>query len=300
MSGAATGAAPRLAVIIPHYNDLTRLGVCLEALAPQLRRRRAEVECVVVDNDSPCDLAPVTAAYPEIRVLVEVKKGAAEARNRGVAETTAPNLLFIDSDCVAAPDWLETGLALAGSDEVIGGRVDTFDETPPPRSGAEAFETVFAFHQKTYVEKKGFSVTANLLTTRAVFEATGPMRAGLSEDVDWSRRAAAAGYPLRYVDELAVSHPTRRDWPALARKFRRTTDEGFLLNGVTPAARVKWLLRAALVLGSGVLHVGKILRSPKLASGLERRRAAATLLRIRAARCGWMIRQALTGKPLGA
>jgi len=293
-AGPVTGPAVDLAVIVPHYNDLERLGRCLAALAPQLATAPG-VECVVVDNDSPCDLSGLLAAHPAIRLVTEPEKGAAAARNRGVAETTAPMLMFLDSDCVPAPDWLDTGLALAGRADVIGGRIDTFDETPPPRSGPQAFETVFAFNQKRYVTQKGFSVTANLLTARAVFADVGPLVVGLSEDMDWCFRATAKGYRLIYADMLRVSHPTRSDWPALKKKWRRTTDEMFHLNGTGMRARAVWAARAAAVAASGPVHLPRVLRDRRLRGG-ERRRAAATLLRLRGLRAFWMLRQAATGR----
>ena len=294
MSDTLSQTQPELAVVIPHYNDLVRLGKCLDALAPQVMAAGAAVEVVVVDNDSPADLGPLTAAHPWARFVTETTKGAAAARNRGVAETRAPFLAFLDSDCVPGPGWLATARALRGTADVIGGRIDTFDETPPPRSGAEAFETVFAFWQKAYIEEKGFSVTANLLTSRAVFADTGPMIVGLSEDMDWCFRATAKGHGLVYSDALAVSHPTRQDWTALAKKWRRTTLEGFHLNGTSAAARAKWALRGLAVAASGPAHLPKVLRSERL-SGSEKLRAAATLLRLRAARAGWMLGQALRG-----
>lgn len=293
-----TGTAPVLAVIIPHYNDVARLQACLSALNPQLGAAGAAVETLVADNDSPADLAPLAAAFPRVRFVTEPQKGAAAARNRGAAETTAPVLAFLDSDCVPAQDWLATALRLAtagtGAAEVIGGRVDTFDETPPPRSGAEAFETVFAFHQQSYIETKGFSVTANLLVPRHVFDAVGPMQVGVSEDVDWCHRATAAGVALRYAGDWVVAHPTRQDWAALARKWRRTTEEGFRLNGTGLADRTRWAVRALAVAGSGPAHLPKVLASSRLAPG-ERVAAASTLLRLRTARAAWMLGQALSG-----
>jgi GT2 family glycosyltransferase len=284
---------PKAAVIIPHYNDPARLGLCLGALVAQAEA--ADVEIVVADNNSPADLAPLTAEFPTVRFVTEPRKGAAEARNRGVAETTAPWLFFIDSDCIAAPDWLATALCLGLGDEVVGGRVEVFDETPPPRSGAEAFETVFAFSQQAYVEQKGFSVTANLLTTRAVFEAVGGFRNGTSEDLEWCSRATAAGYPIRYVDTLGVSHPTRSDWPALEKKWRRLAAEAFEAYRRSPAGRLAWAARAFVVLVSGPAHVPKVLRHPEL-SALEKRRGATMLVRLRTRRCGWMLRQAFAGR----
>jgi GT2 family glycosyltransferase len=289
------GRGPRLAVIIPHYDDLRRLGACLDALAPQLASAGGAVEAVVVDNSSPVDLAPLRAVHPRLRFVTETRRGAAAARNRGVRETVAPFLAFLDCDCVPAPDWLAAACRLAGTAAVIGGRIDTFDETPGPRSGAEAFEAVFAFNQRAYVEKMGFSVTANLLTSRAVFADVGELIVGLSEDVDWCRRATAKGHALVYADALRVAHPTRSDWPSLAKKWRRTTLEGFHLNGTSPAARAKWALRALAVAGSGLLHLPKLVASDRLASTTERARGAVTLVRLRLARAGWMLGQAARG-----
>lgn len=289
--------ALRLAVIIPHYNDPMRLAKCLDALAPQLAAQ-PQVEAVVVDNDSPCDLGAIRAAHPEIRMVTEPQKGAAAARNRGVRETTAPALAFLDSDCVPAEDWLATALRLAETPpgDVVGGRVDTFDETPPPRSGAEAFETVFAFHQRAYIEDKGFSVTANLLTTRAVFEDVGDLIVGLSEDMDWCFRATAKGYRLTYAAELRVSHPTRSDYPALLRKWRRTTDEMFHLHGTGARARVTWGARALAVAGSSLVHLPRVLGSDRLRDRREKLAGAAMLIRLRLHRAAWMLAQTATGR----
>lgn len=286
---------PEAAVIIPHYNDAVRLGRCLAALEPQRAAAQGAVEVVVADNGSTQDLSALKAAYPGIRFLTEPEKGAAAARNAGVAATTAPALFFLDADCLPDPDWLATARRLGGRDEMIGGRVAIFDETPPPRSGAEAFEAVFGFDQKGYVEQKKFSVTANLLTTRAVFAATGPFNGKVAEDLDWCHRAGALGYAITYRPELSVAHPSRSDWTALIRKWRRITSEGFHVNGTGPTARAKWALRAGAVLASGPAHLPQLLRHPAL-SGVERRRGARVLLALRAQRSLWMLRQAATGR----
>ena len=298
---AGAGTA-NIAVIIPHYNDVVRLERCLSALVgkggeggvPQ--EWGADVDVVVVDNNSTDDIGPLRAAFPAVRFVVEKKAGAAEARNRGVRETTAPILFFLDADCVPAPDWLDAGRRVAGNADVIGGRIDTFDETAPPRSGAEAFEAVFAFHQRDYIERQGFSVTANLITSRAVFDATGEFRPGVSEDRDWCLRAGAKGFKLVHEDSLRVSHPTRSDWPALAKKWKRLSSEGFHLSGTDAAARIRWALRAIAVALSAFAHIPKVMTSPALSSTIERVRGIGTLFRIRLWRAGYMIWQAAGGE----
>ncbi|KAB2886814.1 MAG: glycosyltransferase [Albidovulum sp.] len=278
-------------VIIPHFNDSARLGRCLDALRTQ---DRTGVDVVVVDNGSTEPLDKVKAANPDVRFVVEPGKGAALARNRGVAESRAEAIIFLDADCVPAPGWLAAACRAAGRADIVGGAIDVFDETPPPRSGAEAFETVFAFNYKDYIERKGFSVTANLVTTRKVFEAVGPFTNGLSEDAEWCFRARDKGYRLALDESMRVAHPTRSDWPALVRKWRRIAREMFALHGQAhpgPKGRLLWAARALAMAGSWLPHLPRLLFSSRLDGAGERLRGAATLIRLRLLRSWWMLRQ---------
>ncbi|MDE9451642.1 glycosyltransferase family 2 protein [Aliiroseovarius sp. Z3] len=283
-------APPDAAIIIPHYNDPERLARCLTALT---RNDLSRVEVLVVDNNSPTPPTEVQTRFPDVRFVVEREKGAAAARNRGVAETDAPLLFFIDADCVAADDWVAKAHEVAPTADLIGGRVDVFDETPPPRSGAEAFEAVFAFNFQNYIEVQGFTGSGNLVTTREVFEDVGGFRGGVSEDLDWSTRAVSNGHKLIYREDLVVSHPSRSDWAALRHKWRRLTQELYGVNGNTPRDRMKWAVRALAMPISAIVHTPKVLSSDKLDGWVERLRAVGTLFRLRFQRMVWMLRQAM-------
>ncbi|MBT8154545.1 glycosyltransferase [Epibacterium ulvae] len=282
------------AVVIPHFNDGARLRKCLTALIPQLTPARP-VDVIVADNNSTEDISAIITDFPQVRFVTALKKGAAEARNMGVHHSTAPRLFFIDADCIPAPNWLDMALDQTAEDGMIGGTVTVFDETPPPRSGAEAFETVFAFHQQSYIAR-GFSVTANLLTTRATFDAVGDFNPRVVEDSDWCHRAGALGYGIRFVPELKVAHPTRQNWAALRKKWRRTTSENYFAGGTHAKARLCWGLRAFAVAGSGLLHIPRALRHHAL-NGPEKRAVVVTLLRLRLVRAGWMLKQAIFDEP---
>ena len=290
-----SGAAPEAAIIVPHHDDHDRLARCLAALAAEDLSR---VEVLVVDNASERSLDAVARAHPFARVVTEPERGAAAARNRGVAESAAPLLFFLDADCVPAPGWVAAAFAAIRAPraaDVIGGRVEVFHETPPPHTGPQAFEAVFAFDNARYVAEKGFSVTANLLTRRAVFEDVGPFRPGMSEDLDWCARARARGWRLGYDEALRVAHPSRADWPALRRKWRRLTEETYGLGGGDLRARAAWGARALLMPASAVAHLPRVLRHPDLRPA-ERARAAGTLARLRLSRAAWMLRQAMGGR----
>ena len=64
-------ATPDATVIIPHYNDVTRLRRCLKSL---MENDRTGVEILVVDNGSTQSLDEVRAEFPEIRFLTELEK----------------------------------------------------------------------------------------------------------------------------------------------------------------------------------------------------------------------------------
>ncbi len=138
------------------------------------------------------------------------------------------------------------------------------------------------------------------MTSRKVFEDVGPFRTVVSEDSDWSYPATAKGYRLIYEDKLQVSHPSRNDWSALRTKWLRLTQETFALEKSTrpgPVGRMRWGLKALAMPFSALVHLPKVLFSPKLGSIGERLRGAATLIRLRLLRMAWMLKQAL-GMPL--
>jgi GT2 family glycosyltransferase len=282
--GRPPGADIAVSVVVPHYQDLANLDICLDLLARQtLPADRFEI--IVVDNLSPAGFAKIQEIVAGRALLLEnPRKGAGPTRNAGVARARGAALAFLDSDCRPAPDWLERGLAALETASVIGGRVDVLVTDPAAMSATEAFEMVFAFNNEGYVRDKGFSVSANLFVRRDVWEVVGGFRDGISEDVDWCWRARDAGFPVAYAPEARVGHPARRDWSELVRKWRRLTREGYALHREKAGSLPSWLLRSWAVPLSALAHLPRVMRSPKLSRPVDRMRAAGILLAIRAYR----------------
>lgn len=281
-----------LAIIIPHLNDEDRLRRCLDALSAQID---AHVEVVVVDNGSDAALTAVQRDYNWVRVMSEPRRSAGLARNCGVACTQAPKLAFLDCDCLPSAGWVRHAKGLDASQAIIGGQIVTFEEGTAT-TGAQLFERVFAFDNKRYVTRMGFSVTANMVTSRAVFEALGGFKAQVSEDVEWCSRAPLHGARLRYDSGLLVSHPARATWSALRRKWRRVSREGFLTFGTSPALRLLWLLRAQLTWVSILRDAPRVMVTTRLSGIADRVSCLKTLCKLRLIRAVWMSQQALTGK----
>jgi glycosyltransferase involved in cell wall biosynthesis len=281
-------SVPAISVIVPHYDDLDRLDRCLASLAGQTQAA-ASFEVIVADNASPVGEEAVRARIAgRARLVIQPERGAGPARNAGVAAARGETLAFIDADCIADPRWIERGVAALAAHDLVGGRVDVLCESPR-KSGAEAFETVFAFDNEAYVTAKGFSVTANLFTTRVVFDATGPFRTGVSEDTEWCWRARDRGFAIGYAADAVVAHPARADWPALHRKWQRMNAEMYELALTRPGGRLRWAAHSAALPLSIAAHLPRIATHGEL-SAAEKLRAAGTLARLRLWRTGdsWM------------
>jgi hypothetical protein len=73
-------AAPKISVIIPHYNDVRGLAICLDKLADQTVAKDA-FEIIVADNDSPQGEEAIRQLIGGRATLVVVReRGAGPAR----------------------------------------------------------------------------------------------------------------------------------------------------------------------------------------------------------------------------
>ena len=269
----------RVSIIVPHYNDPMGLDACLAALSGQ---SVPPDEIVVADNNSPqgeAEIARVIAGRAHLVVVKE--KGAGPARNGGVAASTGGILAFTDSDCLPETTWLAEGLEKLEYFDVVGGAMRVLVADEAKMTAVEAFERVFAFDNRYYVEQKGFTVTANLFCDRATFDAVGGFRVGVPEDLDWCHRARAAGYRIGYAPGAVVGHPARRTWGEIIRKWARLNEEAFVLQSTRRLGRLTWLLKALLLPASAVAHSVHPLTSSKLQRGRDRLAALTMLYRLR-------------------
>lgn len=272
---------PRISVVVPHYNDLVRLDRCLAALASQ-SLSSDEYEIIVSDNNSPVGLAAVEQAVAgRARVTVAMTPGAGPARNAGAQAARGQILAFTDSDCVPDVHWLERGVAALETADFVGGEMKVLVPVDRAMSGAEAFESIFAFDNETYVKEKHFTVTANLLCPRSVFEKVGPFRTEVSEDNEWCWRARDMGLKLGYAKGAIVGHPARANWDELTGKWRRICAERYALMQDRGGSALRWIGKTWLELPAIPVHALRILGTSQQMSWPERFAALRTLACIR-------------------
>jgi glycosyltransferase involved in cell wall biosynthesis len=274
---------PFVSVIIPHYNDLDHLQQCLKSLRRQTLPREC-FEVIVADNNSVGGVRAVEQMAPDVRIVHASEQGAGPARNAGAALARGNVFAFIDSDCRADENWLREGISALERFDYVGGQVITKIGQQRDTTPAEAVEAVFAFNFKKYIEKDGFAGTGNLFVPRAIFGRVGEFRAGVSEDIDWCRRANALGFRLGYAEPAIVYHSARREWRELKRKWDRVLAETIGLARERPGWRLRWIAYTAVVGASPLVHWITVVRSPRLVGVHAKCCGLLGLLRIRSYR----------------
>ena len=290
---------PLISVIIPHLNQPNGLEACLGSLNSQTLERSA-FEVIVVDNGSTLLPEAVIERYPGTLLLQELKPGPGLARNRGIEAASADILAFIDADCRAHPDWLRSALrALQFSPErtILGGDVQIWRENRTAITALEAYESVFAYRFKLYIEQHGFSGTGNLVVRRSDFDKVGPFRGiEVAEDIDWGQRARAAGCTFCYVPEMIVFHPARQSLRELFVKWDRHIQHAVNTGGKNAMWRARWVVRAFAILFSPALDWTKVIASDRIHGVSARIKAIFVLVVVRAYRAYKMISLLLSNK----
>jgi len=285
-----------ISVIIPHLNQEDHLRVGLEALHAQ-RGVASDVEIIVVDNGSARLPERVCSGWPRVRLVSEPTPGPGPARNRGVHEARGEILAFIDADCRADLGWL-AAIEAAFEDEqttIIGGDVRVGYADPSRAAFLEPYESIYSYRNNEHIAE-GFSGTGNLATLPSVMTAVGPF-AGIevAEDRDWGLRAGVAGYVIKYIPDMIVYHPARRNFAELTWKWDRHIAHDYQRIRPRPLGMLRWLARAIIVAGSPLLELRTVLFSPRVSGARERMLAFLCLIAIRLYRGGAMFGVLLRG-----
>ena len=94
-------------VIIPSYNSARTIHDCLTSILDQ--KTDLEYEVLVADSSEDGTPLIILTHYPSVRLIqFSERTDPGTARNAAVRQSRGKILLFTDSDCIVAPDWLES------------------------------------------------------------------------------------------------------------------------------------------------------------------------------------------------
>lgn len=250
-------------------------------------------EVIVVDNGSRSMPEAACAAFEGVRLVREDTPGPGPARNRGARLARGRILAFVDADCVADAGWVE-GIAKVLNRrpdvDFIGGEVRVAWVDPRRPTAVEAYERVFSYRNRIYVEQHGYAATGNMAVRASVFEAVGPF-GGITtmEDTEWGKRATAQGYRVVYTPDVRVFTPACRSYAELLRRYNRHVAHEFGERRDGPIGTAKWIARAMVIAASPVVELLRLSRWRELPDWRSRWLAWLVLARLRLFRAGRML-----------
>ncbi len=226
---------PFVSVIIPVRNRPREIEDCLNSLM-NLDYPSDKIEIIVIDDASEDHTPQIIAQFPVRLIQLTAHKQASFCRNLGARHAQGTILAFIDSDCLAASQWLRE-LASAFNDvEVcaVGGRIDAHYQV----NGLDRYEKVKSslkisdWYKRSDANDRFFYAPAcNFLVRKAQFLELGGFRESMfvGEDVDFCWRLQNQGYVMEYIPAGKIFHKHRNRLGSFcARRFEYGTSEPLL------------------------------------------------------------------------
>ena len=202
-------------VIIPSFNRPKALAACLEGLSRSAMPRDA-YEVIVVDDGSTEPLEPVAVRFGT-RCLAQQNAGPGPARNLGAAKAGSDLLVFIDDDCIPAPEWLPALVArhqASPRDALAGLVVNGLTRNLCSEASQQLLDCIYQHFERyprgTEAALPPFATTNNLAVPRRQFEQAGQFHHGFrlhaSEDREFCARWLRQGWRLARIPEAVVHH----------------------------------------------------------------------------------------------
>lgn len=278
---------PALSIVIPTRDRPGLLADCLATLARQAADP-GQVEVIVIDDGSDPPLREVVetaaAASPvvEVRYAAQQPGGLNAGRNRGVEESRADLLAFLDDDTLVDQGW--AAALLAGFDQrgadAIAGRIRLRLEGTAPRWLGPRLRMYLSEldlgDQARWLEPDASPFGANCAVRRRALEQAGGFRVGLDRvgtslvsngDTEFFARVRAGGGRILYLPDAVVEHrvpPERLTAAWFRRRARAQGISDVAVAGSAPAplpglarealraARVGPILVRSLAAGRGI------------------------------------------------
>ena len=209
---------PYFSIIVPVYNRIDEVSDLLESLTHQSNN---DFEIVLVEDGStePCKaVADQYADRLNLQYYHKSNEGRSIARNYGIVRANGDYFVFVDSDCVLPPDYIEQlHLSLRNDYSDCFGGPDAAHESFTDIQKAinysmTSFLTTGGIRGGKVQLEKFVPRTFNMGFSRKVYEKVGGFREMFSEDIDMSTRIRLAGFGIKLFRNVSVYHKRRVDF----------------------------------------------------------------------------------------
>jgi len=222
----------KLSVIVPAYNAGNHIRALLESFEGP--SPGVESEIIFVDDGSQDDTCDIIKSFNFKLLKLNTNHGPAYCRNFGAARSQGDVLVFTDSDCRPAADWLPNIQRYFNHRNInaIMGRLrlmpsnylgDSISALGFPAGGGIGFEKIWKVDQNGYTRSLS---SCNCAIRQDVFRQTGgfdetfPYAGG--EDSYLAYKLVQAGYNIKYCPDVVVDHQARNSFTGFLKwQFRR-------------------------------------------------------------------------------
>ncbi|MDE6717569.1 MAG: glycosyltransferase [Muribaculaceae bacterium] len=203
-------------IIVPVYNRPEEVADLLESLRVQSDRG---FEVILVEDGSTVPALPEGYDEKSLRLKYYKKEneGRSIARNYGLERAEGDFFIFVDSDCILPPDYIEKlRRSLRESPSDCFGGPDSAHESFTDMQKAinyamTSFLTTGGIRGGKVSMEKFTPRTFNMGFSRDVYEKTGGFREMFSEDIDMSTRIRLNGFRIMLYPDVSVFHKRRVD-----------------------------------------------------------------------------------------
>ncbi len=213
--------ANKVSVLIPAYNEEKYIIQTLEAL---IHQDYPDFEIIIINNDSTDNTALLlnnfiinTKCNQRIILTFENKRGTNAARETGRSIAEGNIIAQLDADCLPAPNWISTGVALLKTSNAgaVTGPYDYYDSSHIRRRLTLFFQKNFypvVNKLAQYAKRGALLIGGNCFILFDVLKTVGGYDTSLTfygDDIDLGARIAKI-CPVLYSKKLVLKTSSRR------------------------------------------------------------------------------------------
>jgi glycosyltransferase involved in cell wall biosynthesis len=237
---------PYVSIVIPVFNEECYLSSCLTSLM-LLSYPRDRREILLIDNGSTDRTLEIAQGFSDVSIYVKENAKVGAVRNYGVHKAKGSLIVFLDSDCVVAQEWLTFGVCklINSPSSVIGGQYLLRDDP-------SWLEKYWILTSSNPTVTQNFLVGGCIFITKDIFQNVGGFDEYLNagEDSDLTVRLRKENFNVEIDPSLSVIHLGNPSSvrPFLTRQLWHSSD---YINGLPHTLRDKtFLLTLAFMAGA--------------------------------------------------